>query len=389
MKEFFAQQKQIINHYLSEFLTAKSAELNRVHSMGGESGFKIQDFAGKGKMLRGGLVALAYFLTAAESAATESAAAESDATAGTETQEKPEHPEKTAPTFEFLVPPRAVSAVGGVMELFQSAFLIHDDIMDRDEMRRGSKSVYAQYVSLAEKEEFTNAYHTGESMGICVGDIAFFLAFEILAEVSRSTGNAQISELCSRELSYVGVAQMLDVYWGQTKAPITEEEVFDLYRYKTGRYTFSLPLLCGGHLAGARQAQLDDLERIGELLGIVFQLKDDELGLFGEEAQLGKPIGSDISEGKKTLFYVALMDRAEPQEKVRLESVFGKKNLSFEEVEYVRGIVRKHGIREWVLDVCRRYAEEARELIDGMEQVSEPYRQILIDLLDYSLNRVN
>lgn len=275
------------------------------------------------------------------------------------------------------------------MELFQSAFLIHDDIMDRDEKRRGSKSVYAQYVSLAEKEEISDAYHTGESMGICVGDIAFFIAFEILSEVSRLTGNMQISELCSRELSYVGVAQMLDVYWGQTKRPITEKEVFDLYRYKTGRYTFSLPLLCGGHLAGARQAQLDDLEKIGELLGIVFQLKDDELGLFGEEAQLGKPIGSDISEGKKTLFHIALMERADPQEKQQLDTLFGKPDLTAEEVEYVRGIVRKHGIREWVLDVCRRYAEEARELIGRMEQVSEPYRQILIDLLDYSLNRVN
>src|SRR6056297_232785 len=376
MKEFFAQQKQIINHYLSEYLAGKSADLNRVHSMGGESGVKIQDFAGKGKMLRGGLVALAYFLTA-------------DHPDHPENPEPVAHSEKTAPTSEFLVPPRAVSAVGGVMELFQSAFLIHDDIMDRDEKRRGSKSVYAQYVSLAEKEAISDAYHTGESMGICVGDIAFFIAFEILSEVSRLTGNMQISEICSRELSYVGVAQMLDVYWGQTKAPITEKEVFDLYRYKTGRYTFSLPLLCGGHLAGATPEQLDDLERIGELLGIVFQLKDDELGLFGDEAQLGNPIGSDISEGKKTLFNVALMERANPQEKQQLDTLFGKPDLTPEEVEYVRGMVRKHGIREWVLDVCRRYAAEARELIDGMGNVSEPYRQILIDLLDYSLNRVS
>ncbi len=389
MKEFFAQQKQIISHYLGEFLAAKGTDLNRVHPMGGESGFKIQDFAGKGKMLRGGLVALAYFLTTTESTAAADNTTGDTGNTGSGAQEKPEHPEKTAPTTEFLVPPRAVSAVGGVMELFQSAFLIHDDIMDRDEKRRGGQSVYAQYVSLAEKKELPDAYHTGESMGICVGDIAFFLAFEILAEVTRATGKEQLAALCSRELSYVGVAQMLDVYWGQTKAPITEKEVFDLYRYKTGRYTFSLPLLCGGHLAGASQEQLDALERIGELLGIVFQLKDDELGLFGEETLLGKPIGSDISEGKKTLFHVALMERADSQEKQRLDTLFGKPDISAKEVHYVRSLVDRHGIREWMLDVCRRYAVEARELIDGMEQVSETYRQILIDLLDYSLNRVS
>lgn len=359
MREFFAQQKKVITHYLDEFLAAKKGDLNRVHPMGGESAEKIRDFAVKGKMLRGGLVALAYFLTSSDA------------------------------STEPAVSPRSVSAAGGVMELFQSAFLIHDDIMDRDEKRRGSHSVYSQYVQLSESQNFRDAYHTGEALGICVGDISFFLAFEILSDIAASTGNTALHTLCSRELSYVGVAQMLDVFWSQAAAEVTEKEVFDLYRYKTGRYTFSLPLLCGGHLAGASREQLDDLERIGELLGIVFQLKDDELGLFGDEEQLGKPIGSDITEGKKTLFYVALMERADSDEKSELERLFGCSKVTTEEVEYVRSVVERHGIRERVLDTCRRYAEEARELIEGLEEVSSVYRQILIDLLDYSLNRTS
>src|SRR6056297_412858 len=363
MKEFFAQQKKIISHYLDEFLSAKSEVLNDVHSMGGDSTARILDFAEKGKMLRGGLVALAYFLIAGE-----------------------ETPKETE---EYPLSPRTVSAVGGAMELFQSAFLIHDDIMDRDEKRRGSRSVFSQYVSLAESHKFRDSYHTGEALGICVGDIAFFLAFEILAEVARSTENTQLTALCSKELSYVGVAQMLDVYWGQDQSTITEKEVFDLYRYKTGRYTFSLPLLSGGYLGGASQKQRDDLERIGELLGIVFQLKDDELGLFGDEEQLGKPIGSDISEGKKTLFYVALMERAGPEEKEKLSKLFGKSDVSGDEVEYVRRVSLRYDIRTWVLDICRRYADEARELIEGMEGVKAPYQRILIDLLDYSLERTS
>ncbi|MFW6208238.1 MAG: polyprenyl synthetase family protein [Spirochaetota bacterium] len=364
MKEFFAQQKKIITHYLDDFLGAKQDALNRVHRMGGESAERLRDFAAKGKMLRGGLVALAYFLTHSEAAG-------------------------SAPEGEYQVPPRMVSAAGGAMELFQSAFLVHDDIMDRDEKRRGSKSVYSQYVAMAESQRFRDAYHTGEALGICVGDIAFFLAFEILAEIAASTGKTELYALCSRELSYVGVAQMLDVYWSQDTAAVSEKEVFDLYRYKTGRYTFSLPLLCGGHLAGASQEQLDDLERIGELLGIVFQLKDDELGLFGDEVQLGKPIGSDITEGKKTLFYVALMEKADPEEKAELESLFGRSGVTEKEVEYVRSVVDRHGIRARVLDICRRYAEEARELIDGMEGVSPAYQRILTDLLAYSLERTS
>ncbi len=377
MKEFFAQQKKVISNYLDEFLEAKKTDLNRVHPMGGESADRLRDFASKGKMLRGGLVALAYFLTNREAAETggkaESGGAETAENVGS----------------VAAVPPRMVSAAGGVMELFQSAFLVHDDIMDRDEKRRGSQSVYSQYVSIAESQQFRDAYHTGEALGICVGDIAFFLAFEILADIASSTGNTALHGLCSRELSYVGVAQMLDVYWSQDTAAVSEKEVFDLYRYKTGRYTFSLPLLCGGHLAGASQEQLEDLERIGELLGIVFQLKDDELGLFGDEVQLGKPIGSDITEGKKTLFYVALMERTEAEERARLEKLFGRSEVTEEEVAFVRSVVERHGIRDWVLDICRRYAEEARELIDGMEEVSALHRQILIDLLDYSLERTS
>ncbi len=373
MKDFFAQQKQIISHYLNDFFNSKNGDLDRVHSMGGESGIRIRDFAEKGKMLRGGLVALAYFLASGGHPET---GTPGDSTANGSPKEYP-------------IPPRAVSAVGGVMELFQSAFLIHDDIMDRDEKRRGSQSVYSQYVSIAENHKFRDAYHTGEALGICVGDISFFLAYEILAEVAEATQNPRLTALCSRELSYVGVAQMLDVYWGQEETSVSEKEVFDLYRYKTGRYTFSLPLMCGGLLGKAEEKQIEDLEKIGELLGIVFQLKDDELGLFGDENQLGKPIGSDISEGKKTLFYVALMERAGPEERKKLEQLFGKYDISEDQVNYVREIVERHGIREWVMDICRRYADEAREVINGMENVSEKYRGILAELLEYSLKRTS
>jgi geranylgeranyl diphosphate synthase type I len=321
--------------------------------MGGEAIEKLQGFAARGKMIRGGLVALGYLLYAGESRDGQN---------------------------------EDVIAAGAAMELFQSAFLVHDDIMDRDRRRRGADTVFYEYVQQAESEGIEDAYHTGEALGICSGDISFFLAFELLGRL-RSPRAAELNALCSRELSYVGVAQMLDVYWGQFSGGIERQQVLDLYTYKTGRYTFSLPLLCGALLADAPQAGRQALERIGESLGIVFQLKDDELGLFGDADTLGKTVGSDIKEGKKTPFYTMLMERAGEEERRRLASIFGSSELSREDLDFVREAVERHGIRSEVQELCSGYAEAARDEIAGLTGVAERYRAIFYELLDYSLQR--
>ncbi|MDY7028630.1 MAG: polyprenyl synthetase family protein [Spirochaetota bacterium] len=354
MKNFFAEQKQAIYRYLTDYIRDKREDLSRVHTMGADSGDRILDFTEKGKMLRGGLTVLAYLLTRAD-------------------------------PYEDAVP-REVYAVGAVMELFQSGFLIHDDIMDRDEKRRGIQSIFAQYGRMAAEAGIDDSYHTGESLGICAGDIAFFMAFEILAGLGTDAGN-RLTGLCAREISYVGVAQMMDVYWGQTPAAVKEADIIALYRYKTGRYTFSLPLICGAVLAGASEVQSDALEKIGELLGVVFQLKDDELGLFGDEQQLGKPIGSDLKEGKKTPFFIRLMDRASADQREKLSGLIGNEKISADDVKYVRGLVESSGIREEIGRLCEEYAEQSRSTIAGIDDFDPRYRDILLQLVDYSLNR--
>lgn len=357
MKEFFAEQKEAISQHLARFVDQKREDLQRVHPMGADSADRILDFTSKGKMLRGGLTALAYQLTRSDDPQT--------------------------------AMPADVIDLGVVMELFQSGFLIHDDIMDRDEQRRGAQSVYAQYGLVAAEHGFHDSYHIGESLGICVGDIAFFMAFEILSDLDRHVpGRMSLSGMCAKELSYVGVAQMMDVYWGKGDENVREEDVIALYRYKTGRYTFSLPLLGGAALAGATKEQVDLLDQIGELLGVLFQIKDDELGLYGDEAQLGKPIGSDIREGKKTPFTLRLLQRAGSQEKQRLREMLGSNRVTEDDVHYVRDLVDSYGIHEELQETCRAYAAQAREKIEEIEGVQEKYRTTLLELLDYSLNRV-
>ena len=182
------------------------------------------------------------------------------------------------------------------LELIHSGLLIHDDIMDRDELRRGKQAMYTQYTEVGNLSGATDSRHFGISMGINAADFCFFTGFELLGNVSND-----ILGIVSRELTNVVAAQMQDVYASQIARPFSEEDILTVYRYKTARYTFSLPLTIGARLAAAPDDVVQMLDRIGENIGIIFQLRDDELNLMGNAQKTGKPQGSDIREHKQTL----------------------------------------------------------------------------------------
>jgi geranylgeranyl diphosphate synthase type I len=352
MQNFFTRQKKTVNRYLSRFLKSRQRDLRSVHGIGADVCKKIKVFSAKGKMIRGGLVALSYTL--------------------------------------FKTPvPETVTTAGAALELVQSGLLIHDDIMDRDLTRRGNPSIFYQYALQAKKQKLRNDFHVGESLGICAGDIAFFLAYELLSlmQVPHMVRSSLI-RLMSRELSYVAAAQMLDVYWGaSTKNKLTEMDILKLYTYKTGRYTFSLPLMFGGLLAQAEDTALNALERTGELLGIIFQIKDDELGLFGNQRQIGKPVGSDIKEGKKNLYYYYLFHDKKMKGKRELLRIFNSDQINDGQIEQVRSAVKQAGIQEKIAVKVKELAEQAEKLIHSLHNTNTESRQLLLDLLRFNMRR--
>jgi len=273
------------------------------------------------------------------------------------------------------------------MELFQTGLLIHDDIMDQDHTRRGKTTIYYQYAELGQKFNPQVAYHFGESMGICVGDIAFFLGFENIAhlETSQSIQN-RVYHIFSREMSLVGLGQMQDVFSSITNQDLSENTILSIYLYKTSRYTFSLPLMIGATLARASKHTLACLETIGENLGIIFQIKDDELGLFGEPSITGKPVGSDIQENKKTLYFWYLFQSTTPEEKQKLSTIFGSPSISSEERHYVTSLIEKYHIQEMVSQKQQALAALVREEILSLP-VGSSYQKMLLELLEYNLTR--
>ncbi len=351
MRRFLEQNRALIAEALAGYLSRKRDALAAVNPLGPQSSDMLLDFVLQGKMLRGCLVALGHRLCGGD----------------------------PGPA------PRSAIEAGAAMELIQSGLLIHDDIMDRDLLRRGKATIFQQYAEAASRDGRSDARHLGESLGICAGDVAFFLAFELLSTIHADpVVVVRATALCSRELAAVGIAQMQDVSWGASESAVEEDDILRLYTYKTSRYTFSVPLMVGALLAGAEERQIALLERIGENLGILFQIRDDELGLFGDERELGKPVGSDVREGKKTLYASFLLRTASPEERRLLDAIFGNREGSTSDLELVRRLAQERGAKDRVGSIARRLETGTRAMIDDMPPEN---REILGELLEYTTAR--
>jgi geranylgeranyl diphosphate synthase, type I len=357
MLAYFKNAKELVAQELKRYFAAKRAALEAVNPLGPDAGDRLLEFALQGKMIRGGLVPLGYALG-------------------------------TAAGPGAVQPPSVTIAVGAAMELFQSGLLVHDDIMDRDLTRRGSATIFHQYAEDASRREDADPRHVGEALGICAGDVAYFLAFEMLAGVDApAAARAELLGMCARELTSVGIAQMQDVAWGASAADVRDEDILRMYTFKTSRYSFSLPLAAGALIAGAPPAVVGKLEEIGETIGVLFQVRDDELGLFGDERELGKPVGSDVREGKKTLYYARLMLAAPALDRDRLGRIFGNQAASRDDLDFVRARAVSLGVQEGVASTCAAMRERAVQGIASLRTGSAEDRDTLRSLLDFALER--
>lgn len=347
---YFGRTGQRLREDLGRFLDAKRPAYAPPGPWGRDVLRRLGAFTRKGKMIRGGLVSLGCEMAGGRAAG-------------------------------------AAVRAGTAIELVQSGLLIHDDIMDRDERRRGAPSMHVQYARLAEEPGGPEAAHYGSSLAICAGEIAIFLGFEAMASLpgpAKRTSAAQ--RLFAAEFGLVGLGQMRDVEAGSSRRRPSERAILATYRFKTARYSYALPLAVGWLLGGGRRPTVPALERLGEDLGLIFQIKDDELGLFGSPAATGKPVGSDIRQGKKTLHALRLLARARGPDRDRLEGIWGRPDAPDPDILFVRDLAERLGVREEVNRVAVRLAERAGAMIRALP-VAPRHREILHRLLQHGLSR--
>lgn len=268
------------------------------------------------------------------------------------------------------------------LEIMQAGVLIQDDFMDNDYTRRGQRSVFAQFYDQGKTQGTVNPLLYGQSMATCVGDIAYFLAFELLS----TTNNINILQLFSREWQLVGAGQMMDIDFSSRSYEPTEAEVMTIYTYKTARYSFCLPLSIGALLGNADNKIIKALDMIGEKMGIIFQIKDDELGLFGDEKRLGKPVGSDIRENKKTLIRAMLNKMASEKEKKHMSQIYGKTDISENDITYIKDLIKEYSI---LGDIHKKVDEMEKEINTLIEEIPirKNYQSLLTELITYISTR--
>lgn len=247
------------------------------------------------------------------------------------------------------------------IELFHTGLLIQDDIMDNDTVRRGKDTFFVSVAKEGKKKKIVESMDYGKSIAMCAGDLAYFLSLELLSQMDcDSQTKLRIQQSFFEEMQYVASAQVADYTYGVSAYEPTVDEIFAVYRYKTARYTFSLPFEIGGKIHGYDEETTKKLSDIGEKMGILFQIKDDELGIFGDELKLGKTVGSDIRENKKTIYRYFLLQKCNATERKELLRVFGSSSVTEKEIEIVRQLMMKYHV-----------FEEVNKLIDSMQKEVE------------------
>jgi geranylgeranyl diphosphate synthase type I len=270
------------------------------------------------------------------------------------------------------------------LELIQANALVHDDLMDASDTRRGRPTVHVAFAErhraagwLGEPDRF------GAAAAILIGDLAMAWADDML-------GSAELPATVGREVRLVWSAmrtdmlsgQYLDV-WSQAAGDDSAETALRVDRFKTAAYTVERPLQLGAALAGAPPELVAGYRRFGADIGVAFQLRDDLLGVFGDPGVTGKPAGDDLREGKRTLLVaLALATARDRDDRAALEVItgaLGNAALTGDQVERVREVLDRLGTPD---RIERRIDDLTGSALAALAEVdvAEPAARALPDL---------
>ena len=272
------------------------------------------------------------------------------------------------------------------LELLHSAMLIHDDIIDRSDERRGQPSWHVRYARLAAARGAAEAAHVGRSMALCAGDVGFFFAFEMLAQLDAEERiKRRLLTAVTRMVGAAGLGELHEMRLALHHNG-GDAAIFDVYAQKTAAYSCALPLTVGGLLGGLPAATVAELDTVGMAVGRMFQVIDDELDLFGDAAALGKPVGTDVREGRHTLFYALLERRLPAAEWAQLKPLFGNGELQQADLRRVRAAVEHAGIRRLIGRHLQRTSAAAMQRVAALP-VAAVHRQSLRRMIGAVLAR--
>ena len=276
-------------------------------------------------------------------------------------------------------------------EVFQTAILVHDDIIDHDTLRRGKDTIhYANYKKYSkyssDKEELTNL---SNSIALCIGDYGLYSANKIIStSYAKDKNLAKILNYFNDTVLNTIKGELLDVVLPfQSKntklsKKYLNDSIMDIYRLKTAHYTIIGPLSVGLILAGASEDKINEISRFAENVGVAFQIQDDILGIYSD--QIGKVVGSDIKEFKQTILYVYITNTKYKDE---LLKYYGKDKLNDKIVNRVREIFKESGALKYSADLMNKYYDESLEILNNISWIDKNKKEILEGFVNYLRER--
>jgi geranylgeranyl diphosphate synthase type I len=275
------------------------------------------------------------------------------------------------------------------LELFQAAALIHDDLMDDSDLRRGMPAVHRRFAKLhAERGWVADGDRFGLAGAVLAGDMCLVWTDELFSGSGLSIERLAAGRvLFNRMRTELLGGQYLDVLTQAAPDPdpaTAIERARQVIRYKSAKYTIEHPLLIGASLAGASDEVLASYSAYGLALGEAFQLRDDVLGVFGDPEETGKPAGDDLREGKRTVLVAVALQHADPQQAAEVRRLLGDPRLDSKGVDTLRRVIVDTGALETVERMITELTETAAAALrraDGEPVVAEPAYSVLSNLV--------
>ena len=254
------------------------------------------------------------------------------------------------------------------LELLHTFTLIHDDIMDQDEKRRGVPTVHTQW---------------GIPIAIVAGDLLFAKVYEAITSYTDTKHVTpkrilQVLKEISEATIILCEGQTRDMIF-ESKETVSEEEYLEMIKGKTAAL-FETSARCGGILGGATKIQVEHLGEFGRYSGIAFQVIDDVLALTADKKVLKKPIGNDVREGKRTLIVVYALEKASKSQRKTILETLGNKDTSPERIRETIELIDSLGAIDYAKEVAEKYIERAKEALASFPASED--REDLISLSD-------
>ncbi len=271
--------------------------------------------------------------------------------------------------------PEVSSWAAAAVEILHNFTLVHDDIIDRDDFRRGVPTVHKVW---------------GEGLAIVAGDLLFAKSYEALLKLLDYGVSHERVASAIRELTWAAVTvaegQAMDILF-VSRERVAVEEYIEMVRKKTAGL-FKSSILIGSIIAGAPEEDLVKLSEFATDVGIAFQIRDDELGLVADEKVLGKPKYSDLREGKKTLLVLYALERADERQRRKILSSLGRPGATREELEEVAKTIAELGALEYSNKLAEEFVRRGIEALYSTNPRDPDSREMLKELAYYVTRRL-